>query len=867
MQRVNSDERIHEWISIRREVYDDLTSQHDRRVLDEVVTRKEWKDSIPRGLHMSYAYIYHVAKGLSTHEVDVIERDVLRTVKDGYGEFKALDEKGKIGKAKAMRRLLSAISLTDGMGYCQGMNYVADFLLSVVSEEDAFCLFLHVLRNKHLCCVYETNLPVLSDLMSIYEQQLKCNLPKLAEHLKSKNFLAPFYSIEWFTTVFTLSCPTDLTIAIWDLFFSGLQDTFLRGAIAIMSVLENQLLELDAEDLLKNFRSLVSKVGTHQVLRRIFKIIITPGKVSTGELLKIPPDERGDTLLALRNHYLTQNQVVRNDRFHDTEVRTKEKVEKQKAEKDYDRSPLMHSSFSLIDDMDVHHDVENTSFYVLHFSNDYRSFDADESLMIKVAELRQVARTCERFYNVNLFMKKWIDCLSLIKSDLTRYFLADQLLRESLSTGVHIRIISFLLVVGGSDPNSQDLNLYTPLHIAALNNRIDAARLLLMCGADSNIYGALGFSSRGRMKIPSEMITNMIVDVSMNISTWPATLVLLRGKCCVHCNILIPSTIHGPVNCSHCDVTLCSTCKVKHQCVYQLFQQDSMTYQQVGQHFSTLGVGGKFLGNLENAAQPWQKLLLPFLFDVIDPSDLSHVEFLKNRFERDFFNTLGYQSNHLERKCIDGHESVTKMGGIPPDSVLSPNSLPSFLYCRDEIKESLRLLCHDAQVMLLSASSGGCFFDKFDKNNDDSFMWALGNNLGKRLVPALMYDTWKYSFNDSRALNKDLVWFCRECFIQFSVFTGKHHCLRCGSLFCNQHAPFVDIIKCTPSKMEDNCVNGPREQGKELHSRDTSIDYSENKSLRSSMARSIETVRLCKSCDFEIFHAGGVFQVILVSYS
>ena len=124
-----------------------------------------------------------------------------------------------------------------------------------------------------------------------------------------------------------------------------------------------------------------------------------------------------------------------------------------------------------------------------------------------------------------------------------------------------------------------------------------------------------------------------------------------------------------------------------------------MTYQQVGQHFSTLGVGGKFLGNLENAAQPWQKLLLPFLFDVIDPSDLSHVEFLKNRFERDFFNTLGYQSNHLERKCIDGHESVTKMGGIPPDSVLSPNSLPSFLYCRDEIKESLRLLCHDAQVI------------------------------------------------------------------------------------------------------------------------------------------------------------------------
>ena len=40
-------------------------------------------------------------------------------------------EIGKAGLARAMHRVLTAISVTDGMGYCQGMNYVADFLLKV----------------------------------------------------------------------------------------------------------------------------------------------------------------------------------------------------------------------------------------------------------------------------------------------------------------------------------------------------------------------------------------------------------------------------------------------------------------------------------------------------------------------------------------------------------------------------------------------------------------------------------------------------------------------------------------------------------------------------------------------------------------
>jgi hypothetical protein len=44
-----------------------------------------------------------------------------------------------------MHRLLTALSITDSMGYCQGMNYVADFLLKVFHIVVILEIEVHVL--------------------------------------------------------------------------------------------------------------------------------------------------------------------------------------------------------------------------------------------------------------------------------------------------------------------------------------------------------------------------------------------------------------------------------------------------------------------------------------------------------------------------------------------------------------------------------------------------------------------------------------------------------------------------------------------------------------------------------------------------
>lgn len=245
-----------------------------------------WIDAIPSGLLMSYTYLYQCVRGIGSEDAPIIERDVLRTVgavKAGAKVFHDTSEMGKAGLARAMHRVLTAISVTDGMGYCQGMNYVVDFLLKVVSEDDAFCLFVYALRCQHLCTLYETKLPVLSDLMETFELQLSFHRPALAANLKEKGFLAPFYSIEWFTTLFTLSCPPSLTFLIWDMFFFGFKDTLLRCALALMIVLEEELILMNTESLLKEFRKVCMTVDPAAVIVEAFKVQLAPMKYHTGD--------------------------------------------------------------------------------------------------------------------------------------------------------------------------------------------------------------------------------------------------------------------------------------------------------------------------------------------------------------------------------------------------------------------------------------------------------------------------------------------------------------------------------------------------------------------------------------------------------
>jgi ankyrin repeat protein len=155
--------------------------------------------------------------------------------------------------------------------------------------------------------------------------------------------------------------------------------------------------------------------------------------------------------------------------------------------------------------------------------------------------------------------------MSFFTSDLSKYNMADHMLRYSISKAANIRVIAFFLCVAGADPNSQDRWLRTPLHFAAAHNRPDVVRLLLLSGADTTVPGALvtpqHLHHNYSMATPDQLIASAG-------AAHGASYFVLRGKSCLSCNLLLSSDPSKKARCPSCSVALCSHCIKWHKCVW-----------------------------------------------------------------------------------------------------------------------------------------------------------------------------------------------------------------------------------------------------------------------------------------------------------
>ena len=663
--------------------------------------------------------------------------------------------------------------------------------------------------------------------------------------------------------------------------------------------------------------------------------------------------------------------------------------------------------------------------YVPAFSTENLFEYADETLSIKVAELREAATISDRLFNFNLFMKKWTECLPLLRTGLMHYTLADQMLREALSTGAHIRVISFLLVVSGADPNSQDLYLYTPLHIASVHNRPDAVRLLLLCGADPTVVGALGSSSRGLIKSPADLISNRS-HVNMNIAMWPAALVVLRGKACIHCYSLCSSS----VKCFHCRLSLCTVCATRHWCIQQFLKEefdesiqkltsfitanslesvektpsafpqgrvglsggcneDKIQYEQtttwspslirrcdasevadfphdteetefpddlVHKMVHVLSDKEKFTfmsstpvywvgfrGIKRKGPQPWQKLLLPLLFDsrtnsMTEEQNESVYEVMEDcqTDSADNISDISRDANNVRDKKYQTNRlmySATPLGEPKPSSscIFSADGCnstlkfwdqftsahgetaaylsPRFLYLRDEINQLQCLLERDSTLFFSPESKGlGSTLQIIEKDNDSTDSTFLGNGEitdpsatssscavkmscsdvksdKKQIIPelysrlsdlgvhdeilqvperdelkkfaedsgwrlgastVLLNRAWAIKEDHPLWVPDDVAWSCRQCHQQFSIFLRKHHCRRCGGLFCDAHAPLISLTECLSSELLE-----------------TNVDPFLSPNI--SDVQEKNQARMCNPCKFELQHARGVYKEIMES--
>lgn len=181
---------------------------------------------------------------------EIIDLDVART------PFKTNITENR----QAISNILKGIAQKcPNINYCQGMNYIAAFLLTLVgNEEESFFIYLSLLMSTEYGTIFPKDLERLKKMFYVFDRLLNILMPELYFYLKSNNVTVSYFVSPWFITMFTNAYQyihekeaPKVLLRIWDLFMLDGWKSILKIGISLVKHFEEKLLSLIFEELLQ----------------------------------------------------------------------------------------------------------------------------------------------------------------------------------------------------------------------------------------------------------------------------------------------------------------------------------------------------------------------------------------------------------------------------------------------------------------------------------------------------------------------------------------------------------------------------------------------------------------------------------------
>jgi hypothetical protein len=196
----------------------------------------------------NYSFILKNAKNNTQ-----IEKDLNRT-------FINVDQKEK--NLKKLRNVLNCINKYNN-GYCQGMNYIAGFLLKITNfdEVETFYILKNILKDTK--GYFENGFPLLKKNIYLFDLYFKKLYPKLYNHFQKYEIMYDFWIGKWFQTLFALQFPFEELSCIWDILLVKGFDYIIYISLAIIDIFEKKLLKLeDTSEILNFFENMINPKET-----------------------------------------------------------------------------------------------------------------------------------------------------------------------------------------------------------------------------------------------------------------------------------------------------------------------------------------------------------------------------------------------------------------------------------------------------------------------------------------------------------------------------------------------------------------------------------------------------------------------------
>ena len=181
---------------------------------------------------------------------DIIDLDIVRT---NFSENKIQNQLKIRNILKSMRKAKYNIK------YCQGMNYIAAFLLNITGdEEEAFYLFLSIFDCTDYGKLFIDDLAKLKKYFYVFGRLLNVLLPELDYYLKDNKIDVSYFVSPWFITLFTNTFLNikdknnpKILLRILDLFFFTGWKSIIKIGISLLKNYEKVIMTLTFEELLQ----------------------------------------------------------------------------------------------------------------------------------------------------------------------------------------------------------------------------------------------------------------------------------------------------------------------------------------------------------------------------------------------------------------------------------------------------------------------------------------------------------------------------------------------------------------------------------------------------------------------------------------
>lgn len=194
-----------------------------------------------------YGYYLSIRQDDDPEEITAIAKDVPRTLTESYDFY------AKKGSQRLKKVLVAFVGRYKDIGYIQGLNSIAGFLLLVIpSEEDAFWVLCnmveHFFPQEYFSREHSMSAPLADN--TTLRRYVKELLPQLNKHMDDLD-IKPTYTvpIKWLFTAFASALPETLLLRIWDVWLClpGQKHFIFNVALALLSHSADAILQCGSE--------------------------------------------------------------------------------------------------------------------------------------------------------------------------------------------------------------------------------------------------------------------------------------------------------------------------------------------------------------------------------------------------------------------------------------------------------------------------------------------------------------------------------------------------------------------------------------------------------------------------------------------